>query len=130
MRVDVEFKDGAKIDAKFNGFVVHSDQSIKAGGEASAPEPFDYFDVALALCAGHYVKSFCEQRDISTDGIEISQDSTKDSENRYKRYYTLTIKLPESFPSKYKKAVELAAANCAVKKVVTTGPEFKIIVEQ
>lgn len=126
MKVDVNFGEGKKISASFNGFTVDSDQAIASGGGATVPEPFDYFDTALALCAGHYIKSFCDGRDISTEGIEISQDSTKSEDDKYKRHYTLTVKLPESFPDKYKRAVQMAASNCSVKKVVMAAPEFTI----
>lgn len=126
MKVEVEYGEGKKINALFNGFKVQSDQAVASGGEASFPEPFDYFDSALALCAGHYVMSFCNKRDISTDGIKIIQNSSKDPEDSYKRKYVLDIELPEDFPEKYIKAVKLAAGGCAVKKVVTTGPEFEL----
>jgi ribosomal protein S12 methylthiotransferase accessory factor len=126
MKVDVEFGGGKKINAKFNGFTVESDQAVSAGGEGKFPEAFDYFDTALALCAGHYIMSFCEQREIPTDGIKISQDSEKDPDDKYKRFYTLNVELPSNFPDKYKRAVTMAASSCAVKKVVTTGPEFEI----
>lgn len=130
MRVDVEYGEGKKINAHFNGFTVNSDQSVASGGDASFPEPFDYFDTALALCAGHYVKSFCDKREIPMKGIKIVQNSSKDTEDSYKRKYVIDIELPEDFPDKYIKAVELAASGCAVKKVVTTGPDFELNVSK
>lgn len=126
MRVDIEFGSGTKINAKFNGFIVESDQAKGNGGEGSAPEPFDYFDSSLALCAGFYVKSFCDQREIPTEGMKIYQESSKDPENRYKKFYTINVELPENFPAKYKRSVEMAASNCTVKKVITEGPQFTI----
>ena len=126
MHIDVEFGEGLKVNARFGEFIVESDQAKNGGGEGSSPEPFDYFLSSMALCAGYYVRSFCQKRDISLEGIQISQEDTRDSENPMKRTIIINIKLPESFPVKYKKAVAMAAKGCSVKKVIEENPNFEV----
>ena len=43
MQIDVDFPGGARVDAHFNGYTVHTDQTLRDGGQASAPSPFDLF---------------------------------------------------------------------------------------
>ena len=50
-----------------------SPSSAKAGGNGSAPPPFDLFLASLATCAGIYVLGFCEKRSIPHDGIRLEQ---------------------------------------------------------
>ena len=45
----------------------------EAGGDGSAPQPFDLFLASIATCAGIYVLGFCQQRGISAEGIKILQ---------------------------------------------------------
>ena len=52
--IDVQFPGGKRVDATFKEFVVATDQPRAEGGQGSAPEPFDYFFVAIATCAGIY----------------------------------------------------------------------------
>ncbi|MCB1174423.1 MAG: OsmC family protein [Leptospiraceae bacterium] len=126
MRIDIDIKDDYAIDARFNGYTVHSDQSTASGGSGAHPEPFDYFMASTALCAAYYIKSFCKARDIDTTGMQIYQDDSKDAADAYKRRIELHILLPTEFPEKYKKAVLAAANQCTVKKVLEKGPEFSV----
>jgi len=73
MDMEIVFPGGKRVDANYKGFNIKTDQSTFAGGENSAPAPFDYFLVSIGTCAGIYVLSFCQQRNISTEGIKIIQ---------------------------------------------------------
>ena len=74
MSIDVYFPGGKKINATVGPFEIRTDQSVQAGGEASAPEPFFLFLGSLATCAGIYVKSFCDHREIPADNITLRMD--------------------------------------------------------
>lgn len=121
----VGFPGGKRVAASYNGFAIHTDQSEKSGGEASAPEPFDLFLASLATCAGFYVLRFCENRDISMEGLRLVQ-SWRRNEERKIVGIDLRIELPEGFPDKYRAAVVRAAEQCSVKKVLHDPPEMTI----
>ena len=122
--IQVTFPGGRRVDAAFDGHVVHTDQSPAHGGEGSAPEPFDLFLTSLATCAGIYVLGFCQARAISTEGIRLTQEST--FEEGKLREVKLAIDLPASFPEKYVNAVRAAAAGCRVKKVLADPPSITV----
>lgn len=120
----VTFGGGKKVDANFNGFTIHTDQSLHAGGEGSAPEPFSLFLASIGTCAAVYVLSFCQNRDIPTDEIRIVQTHFARESGHGIGKIELTIELPESFPEKYKEAIISAANLCAVKRHIMEPPEF------
>jgi ribosomal protein S12 methylthiotransferase accessory factor len=126
LEITVTHGGGKKVDAAVNGFTIHTDQSPRGGGEGSAPEPFTLFLSALATCAGIYVMSFCQTRSIPTDGITLVQDHQFDPETGALAGIDLRIELPESFPEKYRRSVERAASQCAVKRVLENPPEMKV----
>ncbi len=126
MRIDVGFPGGKKVDAKFGDFVVKTDQPVKAGGEASAPAPFDLFQASLATCAGIYALGFCQARDIPTDGLALVQQSERDEAGRLR--VSIELHLPTSFPEKYRDAIRRAVELCAVKKAIQEQPEFSVTV--
>jgi ribosomal protein S12 methylthiotransferase accessory factor len=131
MEINVQLLEGQQLQASFGKHTVISDQSVSAGGKEEYPEPFDYFLASLSLCAGFYVRKFCEQRGISTEGISITQtNSNIDENNHYKKRIALTINLPATFPDKYKKAIINAANTCTVKKVIQAMPEFSVDIAQ
>ncbi|MEI6847144.1 MAG: OsmC family protein [Chlorobiaceae bacterium] len=122
----VTFGEGKKVNAEFNGFTIHTDQSPHAGGEGSAPEPFSLFLASIGTCAGIFVLSFCQNRGIATDGIRIVQSHIADESGRGIKKIELEIELPADFPEKYKDAVINAANLCAVKKQIQNPPEFAV----
>ena len=47
--IRVSFPGGKRVDAAYDGMVVHTDQSVAHGGEGAAPEPFDLFFVDINM---------------------------------------------------------------------------------
>ena len=128
MEIEVSVGNGKKIEAKLETHTVRCDQPESSGGENSAPSPFDYFFISTALCAGHYARSFCDSRNISTEGLKIIQSDEKLGDEKYKKKIYLKIKLPLNFPEKYYEAIVRSVEQCTVKKVIQAIPEFEVSV--
>lgn len=122
----IYFPGGKKVYADYKGFTHKTDQPTYAGGEGSAPSPFELFLASLGNCAGFYVQEFCRNRGIDVEGIELIQSLEVDPETRMVAKINLEIKLPPSFPEKYKSAVIQSAGLCAVKKHMENPPKFNI----
>ena len=126
MKMEVFFEDGKKVNASYNDNIIRTDQPVSAGGSGSAPAPFDLFLASIGTCAGIYVKSFCDQRNIPTEDIRIIQSMDYDFEKGMIGKIKLEIILPSDFPPKYKDAVVNSANLCAVKKHMQDPPEFEV----
>jgi len=48
----IYFPHGKKVFADYGGFTIETDQAVKAGGDGSAPAPFNLFLASLGTCAG------------------------------------------------------------------------------
>jgi len=125
--IAVEFGDNVKIAAHLDGLSVPTDQSVKEGGDGTAPNPFQLFLASLATCAGYYAKQFCDKRAISTEGLGLSvRCEFAEKEYRIENIiYELT--LPEGFPEKYVSAIHRAIDLCTVKRHVCNAPAFEIV---
>ncbi|PVY70049.1 ribosomal protein S12 methylthiotransferase accessory factor [Tamilnaduibacter salinus] len=126
MEISVNFLDNLRLEAKFNDFTVVTDQPIRYKGDGSAPGPFDYFLASSALCAAHFVRLYCNARDIPTENIRLSQDNIVDPENRYNQIFRIQVELPDDLSEKDRKGILRSAERCTVKKVVQTQPQFQI----
>lgn len=129
MQMNVTFPGGARVDAAFRGFEVHTDQPEKAGGESSAPAPFDLFLASLATCAGYYALRFCQSRDLDTDGLALDLQTERDPETKRLAKIRLDLQLPPGFPEKYRPAIVRAMDQCAVKKALEDPPSFEVRAE-
>ena len=126
MEMQIKIESNTKINAIYKGFSIKTDQSVAGGGENSAPAPFDLFLASIGTCAGFYIKSFCAQRNISTDGIKKKKKMHYNQAERRIGGIDIEVKLPQDFPAKYKNALLQAAGACAVKKHILNPPEFSI----
>ncbi len=126
MEMEITFEDKKKVNARYNGNVIKTDQPAAAGGDGSAAAPFDLFLASIGTCAGIYVKSFCDQRGIDSSKIKIVQSMEFNPMKRLVSKVNLDIQLPEGFPEKYKDAVINAANLCAVKKHLLEPPEIEV----
>lgn len=125
MKIEVSMLAGQQLKASFGDHEIISDQSIELGGQEQYPDPFSYFLASIPLCTTFYIRRFCQQRDIPTEGIKVIQENTN-VDDKYKKNIAMSVELPDSFPQKYKKALMAAANTCTVKKVVQAMPDFEI----
>ena len=126
MELIVDFPGGARVDAHFGAYTIHTDQPLSAGGAETAPTPFATFLAAIGTCAGIYVLGFCQRRSIPTDGLRLIQRMEVDPASGLVRTIRLDIELPVGFPDRYREAVIRAAEQCAVKKHLDHPPAFEI----
>ena len=129
MELIIDFPGGARVDAHFGPYTVQTDQPPQGGGEGSAPTPFAVFLSSIGTCAGIYVLGFCNQRNLSTEGIRIVQRLNRNPLNGLVQEVDLEIQVPPEFPEKYYGALVRAADQCLVKKHFEHPPQFNIHTE-
>jgi putative redox protein len=130
MEMEILFPGGKRVHSNYKGFVVETDQPKNEGGDGSAPEPYDLFISSIGTCAGVNVLYFCESRNISTDGVQMTLSLEKDDKTHLAKQIHILLHLPDSFPEKYRKAVIRAAEMCAVKRSLFNPPEVRITVAE
>lgn len=124
--MEITFDGGKVITAHLHGHIIRTDQPVNSGGENSAPSPFELFLASIGTCAGIYVKSFCDNRKIPTEGIKITQNTIYDKESGLPSEINIDIQLPSDFPEKYRASVIHVAELCKVKNAIKTPPKFQI----
>lgn len=126
MEIKVNFLENLRLEAKFDDFTITTDQPIRYKGDGSAPSPFDYFLASSALCAAYFIKVYCKARDISTENIRLSQNNIVNPDDRYDQIFQIQVELPDDITEKDREGILRSIDRCTVKKVVQSGPEFKI----
>ena len=127
MDMRIHFPGNKKVSADFKGFSVSTDQPLAAGGNGSAPTPFDLFLASLGTCAGIYALGFCQTRGIPTEGLELVQRADWDTENHRVSKITVEITTPPGFPDKYRDGLIKAANLCTVKRHLHAPPPIEVV---
>ena len=126
MNMEITFEGKKKVNASFNGHILSTDQPVISGGDNSAPSPYELFLASIGTCAGIYVKSFCDQRNLPTENIKLIQSIEFSSESKLPSQINISIQLPSDFPDKYRDALVNVAELCAVKRTIANPPAFNI----
>jgi putative redox protein len=125
--MEITFDGGKVVTAHAHGHEIKTDQPLDNGGGNTAPAPYDLFLASIGTCAGIYVKSFCDNRNIPAEGIKIIQSYEWNKETGLPISIKLDIKLPPDFPEKYKASLIHVAELCTVKKTIANPPVFEIV---
>lgn len=125
--MEITFPGGVRVNAHYGSFDITTDQPEKNGGENSAPSPFDLFLFSLGTCAGFFALRFCQQRQLSTEGMRLSMSSEFNAETKRLDRVEITLTLPEGFPEKYRSAILRATDQCAVKRALVDPPEIALV---
>ncbi len=129
MEIMISFPGGKKVNAEIKGMIIKTDQPVKDGGEGTAPSPFLHFLASLGTCAGIYVLSFCQERNIPTENLTLTQrveHKKKEDGKTQLDKIIITINVPKDFPVKYHNALIKVADQCTVKKTILDPPLFEI----
>jgi putative redox protein len=124
MDMNIVFPGGKKVDALFKGRTVRTDQ------DGPDPSPFELFLASLGTCAGIFVLSFFQQRELSTDGLAMKVSFHRNPESHLVELVKMEITLPPGFPEKYQTAVIKAAELCTVKQHLHQPPKIEIGIKQ
>ncbi|MFH0919163.1 MAG: OsmC family protein [Fibrobacterota bacterium] len=124
--IKTTFPGGRRVNALVRGFEIATDQPVAAGGDDSAPTPFELFLASLVACAGIYVLNFFLERKLSTEGLAVTGNYSRNPETKLVENYQIEITLPKDFPEKYKTAVIRTAELCTVKKHLHQPPKMEV----
>ena len=116
----VELPGGLKVNARSSRHIIKTDQN------GSEPAPFELFLASLATCGGIFDISFCKNKGLETEGMDISMDLEMDKQTGMITKVIYNVKLPEGFPAKYEKALIKSIELCTVKRHMVTPPEFSV----
>lgn len=117
---------GLRFNASIRGHQVPTDQSVKGGGEDTAPSPLELLNAALGGCVALYAHQFCLARGIDPTGLEVSVGTGFVPQPKRIGSFDVTVQLPAGFPEEYRAAMERAVRTCPVHNTLTHLPALAI----
>src|ERR1700687_5174931 len=110
--MEIRFPVGMRVDALHKGFWIRTGQPVAQAGEGTAPSPFDLFLASIGTCAGFYALRFCQQRNLETEGLTLSDTPEGDLAGRRIARIRIEVTLPPAFPEKYREPILRAIDQC------------------
>ena len=125
--MDIQFTGGLRVEALQNGYRIRTDQPTVAGGEGTAPSPFDLFLASIGTCAAYYALRFLQIRNLDTEGLAVTLKADPPDAGRQVRSIRIEVALPPRFPEKYRDALLRAVDQCSVKRHLVQPPVVEVV---
>ncbi|MDB5982919.1 MAG: OsmC family protein [Pseudomonas sp.] len=91
------------------------------GGEDSAPDPHDYFDVALGSCKALTVRLYAKQHDIPLTGVSVKVEHDGSQERAGKYAMSVELTLSGDLTDEQRTLLHRIADRCPLHKLMTTA---------
>ena len=124
----IKYQGNKKISAHTGVFSINTDQPAEAGGEGTAPSPFELFLASLGTCAGIYAVGFMQSRNIQPEGFGIDMSFESGSSSGLISRIIMSVKLPEAFPAQYRDSIIRAMGLCTVKKHLSENIKIETVI--
>ncbi len=116
LNIDIKFDNNGRIVPFMNGREITMNDS-----------PFVVFLATAGMCSAVFVRAFIEQRDLSLDGLVITQIMDYDQRINHVSEILIDLKLPADFPEKYTGAIKKVVNQCPVKQHLLNSPTFEVV---
>jgi putative redox protein len=126
MNYEVTFPGGLVVEATYGIHTIRTDQPVKDGGTDTAMSPSALLWASMATCMGFYALRFCQQRNLSVEGLGLSLTPVRDPESGRIADVRIEVRLPKGFPEKYHDALLRSVDHCSVKRTILEPPHFAI----
>ena len=129
MPIAVTHEGGLRFAAQIRSHRVLTDQSVRAGGEDSAPSPLELISAALGGCIALYVYQFCESRGLPHDGmrVEVMPHNAR-SPSRIDAL-AVTVRLPVALPPHATELLERVVRSCPAHNTLVQGAPVSFSIE-
>ncbi|ARS54007.1 OsmC family protein [Kushneria konosiri] len=100
---------------------LYADAPASAGGEESAPDPHDYFDISLATCKAMTVLMYARKKEMPLDGVSVrvTRDSSNERDGQYR--LQVDIGLIGDLSAQARDRLLEASEQCPIQKLMTSG---------
>ena len=125
--MDIQFTGGLRVEALHDGYRIRTDQPTVAGGDGTAPSPFDLFLASIGTCAAYYALRFLQMRNLDTEGLAVTLQTEPSEPGHQIRSIRIEVVLPPKFPEKYREAILRSVDQCAVKRHLVDPPVVEVV---
>lgn len=115
MNIDIRFNETGKIIASYNGKDITMDES-----------PYMIYLATAGMCSAVYVRAFFGQRQMPLEDVKLTQIITYNRNTNMVENMEIKVDLPNTFPTKYNKAIKAVVDQCPVKKHMVTPPVVSV----
>jgi uncharacterized OsmC-like protein len=104
---------------------VFTDQTVRGGGNDSAPTPLELLSAALASCVALHVFQFCEGKGFDAQDLAVEvKPLWRENPGRIARL-DIVLHIPDTIPASYRDAIDEVVRGCPVYQTFAHAPAME-----
>lgn len=120
--------DGVRFAIQVRSHEIIVDQTVRGGGQDSAPTPIELLGAALGSCVAYYVRQFLKTRDLPTDGLRVEVVQKKGTNPSRVEEFLTRVLLPAGIDDEYIPIVERVIHACPAHNTLRMGAEVDVAI--
>lgn len=121
--LEAKYTSKKKVEVRVNNFVVYTDMPVEAGGENSAPNPFEMFMASFIACQAVFAMAFMEKKGLDKKELSFRAEPVFDDKGLITKMTTI-VKIPADFPKEEEAVFINVLKSCKVGKHLTFEKEI------
>lgn len=118
--------DGEKFSIRIRSHEIIVDQTVKAGGEDTAPTPIELLGASLGSCIAYYVRRFLETRNLPSHQLRVEVTNTRAKNPSRIDAFQVKVTLPPDVPERYLPMVERVLEICPAHNTLGMGAKIDV----
>jgi uncharacterized OsmC-like protein len=118
-----------KLEIEIRDHKVISDQTLKGGGDDTAPTPTEFMIASLGACIAVYAINYAESRDVPLEGLTVDVETERATNPTRISKFDVTVTIPPSFPEEHHERLMRVMHHCMVHNTMQNPPEVSIDLE-
>ena len=116
--LEAKYVDSKKVEVRVNNFILHTDMPIEAGGQNSAPNPFEMFMASFIACQAVFAMAYIEKNGLKKEDFSFRAEPVYDDKGLITKMTTI-VKIPANFPKDKEVSFINVLKTCKVGKHLT-----------
>jgi uncharacterized OsmC-like protein len=112
---------GQKFSIQIRSHEIMVDQTIRGGGEDTAPTPIELLGAALGSCIAYYVRQFLRTRELPAEGLRVEVVQNKGANPPRVEEFLVRVMLPPEIPLKFLSMIEHVIHACPAHNTLSMG---------
>jgi putative redox protein len=119
---------GVRFAAQIRSHQVFVDQTLRGGGQDTAPAPIELLGAALGTCIAYYVQQFCHTRGLPYEGMRVEVDQQSAVNPSRIGTFVVRVLLPAELPAPYAALIERVARSCPAHNTLSLGADVAVTI--
>jgi uncharacterized OsmC-like protein len=122
----IRLLENKKVEIEIRDHKVISDQTLRGGGDDTAPTPTEYMIASLGACIAVYAINYAESRNVPLEDVTVDVETEVAKNPTRISKFDITVTIPPSFPEEHHERLMRVMHMCMVHKTMQIPPEVNI----